>query len=73
MALPIADHWFETKRLDDDVTLIWEPNAIPLVRCNMWHVRGRDFDMLIDSGFGELPRHGSGFRDEPTLGREQAV
>ena len=28
---------------------------------------------LIDSGFGELARHGSGFRDESTLGREHAV
>jgi len=27
MALPIADHWFETKRPDDDVTLIWVAGA----------------------------------------------
>ena len=69
MALPIADHWFETKRLDDDVTLIWEPNAIPLVRCNMWHVRGRDFDMLIDSGFGlsSLKEHVALVTEKPVL------
>ncbi len=69
MALPIADHWFETKRLDDDVTLIWEPNAIPLVRCNMWHVRGRDCDMLIDSGFGffSLKEHVALVTEKPVL------
>ena len=69
MALPIADHWFETKRLDDDITLIWEPNAIPLVRCNMWHVRGRDFDMLIDSGFGltSLKEHVALVTEKPVL------
>ena len=52
MALPIADHWFETRRYDDDVTLIWEPHVVEGVRCNIWHVRGRDRDLLIDSGMG---------------------
>ena len=52
MALPIADHWFETRRYDDDVTLIWEPHVVEGVRCNIWLVRGRDRDLLIDSGMG---------------------
>jgi len=52
MPLQIADRWFETRRIDDDITLLWEPHVIPLMRCNIWHVRGRDRDLLIDTGMG---------------------
>jgi len=52
MALPIAERWFERKRIGDDITLIWEPHADPLIRCNIWHLRGRDRDLLVDSGLG---------------------
>jgi len=52
MGLPIADHWFERKRIDDEITLLWEPHVDPLVRCNIWHMRGRDRDAMIDSGLG---------------------
>jgi len=48
----IAQKWFERRRIDDDITLIWEPHVDPLIRCNIWHVRGRDRDMLIDTGLG---------------------
>ncbi len=52
MPLPIAHRWFDRKRIDDAITLLWEPHVDPLVRCNIWHVRGRDRDALIDSGLG---------------------
>ena len=52
MGLPIADRWFDRKRIDDEITLLWEPHVDPLLRCNIWHVRGRDRDALIDSGLG---------------------
>jgi glyoxylase-like metal-dependent hydrolase (beta-lactamase superfamily II) len=52
VGLPIADRWFERKRVDDAITLLWEPHVDPLLRCNIWHVRGRDRDALIDSGLG---------------------
>ncbi|MFO1059473.1 MAG: MBL fold metallo-hydrolase [Dongiaceae bacterium] len=52
MALPIADRWFERRRIDDDVTLLWEPHVSPLIRCNIWHVRGRARDLLVDTGLG---------------------
>ena len=47
-----ADAWYETRRLDDDVTYIGEPYIKAFYRCNIWHVRGRDRDMLVDSGMG---------------------
>lgn len=60
--LPIADRWFELKRISDDITLLWEPHVVPLMRCNIWHVRGRDRDLMIDTGMGivslqEAARH----------------
>jgi glyoxylase-like metal-dependent hydrolase (beta-lactamase superfamily II) len=52
-------HWYETVRMADEVTLIHEPWIKPFYRCNMWHVRGRDRDLLVDSGLGHvsLRRH----------------
>lgn len=47
-----AEQWYETQTVGDDVTLIGEPHIKPFYRCNMWHVRGRDTDMLVDSGMG---------------------
>src|SRR5258707_408924 len=52
MSVQIAERWFETRRIDDAITLLWEPHVIPLMRCNIWHVRGRERDLLIDTGMG---------------------
>ena len=50
--LPIADRWFERSVVDDSITLLWEPHVIALMRCNIWHVRGRDRDLVVDTGMG---------------------
>ncbi len=50
--LPIAERWFERRRIDDAITHLWEPHVHPFLRCNIWHVRGRDCDLLIDTGMG---------------------
>ncbi len=47
-----AERWYETRTVGDDVTYIGEPFIKEFYRCNMWHVRGRDRDMLVDSGMG---------------------
>jgi glyoxylase-like metal-dependent hydrolase (beta-lactamase superfamily II) len=52
MGFQVADRWFEFQRINDDITLIWEPHVVPLIRCNIWHVRGRERDLLIDTGLG---------------------
>ena len=49
-----ASDWYETIRMADDVTLIHEPWIKPFFRCNMWHVRGRDHDLLFDTGLGHF-------------------
>lgn len=50
--LPVAERWFERAGVDDAITLLWEPHVVPLMRCNIWHVRGRDRDLVIDTGMG---------------------
>ena len=50
--LPLAERWYERKTIDDTITLLWEPHVVPLMRCNIWHVRGRDRDLVIDTGMG---------------------
>jgi glyoxylase-like metal-dependent hydrolase (beta-lactamase superfamily II) len=44
--------WYRLERKGDDITLIAEPYIQEFYRCNVWHVRGRDRDMLVDSGMG---------------------
>lgn len=52
MTLEVAENWFNWVELDDGVTLIWEPYVDPLIRCDIWHVRGEGRDLLVDSGLG---------------------
>lgn len=47
-----AEEWYRIRTLDDGVTWIDEPHIREFFRCNIWHVRGRDRDMLVDSGMG---------------------
>lgn len=37
------------------LTLIYEPHVHPYLRCSIWHIRGRDRDLLIDTGLGLSP------------------
>ena len=48
----IARRWFEIETIGDGITWITEPHAERMVRCNIWHVRGRERDLLVDSGLG---------------------
>jgi len=52
VAFRIAERWFERRRIDAAITLLWEPHVDPLIRCNIWHLRGRDADLMIDTGLG---------------------
>lgn len=44
--------WWRVRSVGDGVTWIDEPHVREFYRCNLWHVRGRDRDMLVDSGMG---------------------
>ena len=46
------EDWWRVTRIDDGISLIDEPHIKPFYRCNCWHIRGSDRDLLIDSGMG---------------------
>ncbi len=50
--LPVAASWFRRAALADGITLLDEPHVAAFARCNIWHVRGRDRDLLVDTGLG---------------------
>jgi glyoxylase-like metal-dependent hydrolase (beta-lactamase superfamily II) len=52
MRTATPETWYETTPREDGVTHIHEPFIKAFYRCNIWHVRGRDRDMLVDSGMG---------------------
>src|SRR5918995_433527 len=53
--LPVADPWFVRERVDDAITLVTEPHVHLLLRCNVWQVRGRDRDLVVDTALGLAP------------------
>jgi glyoxylase-like metal-dependent hydrolase (beta-lactamase superfamily II) len=50
--LPVADRWFEVAELGEGVARLTEPFVDPMIVSNVWHVRGRDADLMVDSGNG---------------------
>jgi len=44
--------WFRVSDVGDGVTLIEEPFVDSLLSANIWHVRGRDRDLVVDAGLG---------------------
>jgi glyoxylase-like metal-dependent hydrolase (beta-lactamase superfamily II) len=51
--------WYETIPMAGGVTLIHEPHITPFYRCNMWHLAGRDFDIMVDTGLGAYSLRGA--------------
>jgi glyoxylase-like metal-dependent hydrolase (beta-lactamase superfamily II) len=51
-ALPVVADWFRISVVDDGLTMITEPHADELVSANVWLVRGRERDLLVDAGLG---------------------
>ena len=52
MPLPVASPWFDRRRIDESLTLVWEPHVHRVQQCNIWHLRGRDRDLVVDTGLG---------------------
>lgn len=50
--LKVAEQWFDRTTVAPGLTLLTEPHVHEFFRCNIWHVRGRDGDLLVDSGMG---------------------
>lgn len=47
-----AEDWWRVTKLSDETSRIDEPFIKEFYRCNCWHIRGEDTDLLIDSGMG---------------------
>lgn len=64
-----AKDWYRIRRFADDITLIDEPHIKEFYRCNMWHLRGRDRDLLFDTGLGHfsLRQHVALVRERPIV------
>lgn len=54
--LPVAERWWRTHDSGDGVTLLVEAHITPMLESNVWHVRGRDSDLVVDTanGIGNL-------------------
>ena len=50
--VPVAERWFSHREVADGVVAIVEPYVDPFLQANLYLVRGRDHDALIDSGLG---------------------
>ena len=43
---------FKVIKIDNEISCIQETGVANFMRCNIWHVRGRDYDLVIDTGMG---------------------
>ena len=60
VGLPVADVWWVGERVDDGITRVTEPHVHPFLRCNVWHVEGRDADLaarLVREHSLDLAKH----------------
>jgi glyoxylase-like metal-dependent hydrolase (beta-lactamase superfamily II) len=51
----VARDWFKAREVGDGITHIHEIHVAHWLRCNIWHVQGRDRDLIIDTGMGLRP------------------
>jgi len=48
----VAERWFEHREIEEGVVSIREPYVDPFLQANVFLVRGRERDLLVDSGLG---------------------
>lgn len=50
--LPIAERWFRVEPVAPGLTLLVEGHLDRFFESNVWHLRGRDRDLVVDAGNG---------------------
>lgn len=50
--IAVAERWWRTHDAGDGVTLLVEAHITPMLESNVWHVRGRDADLVVDTANG---------------------
>ncbi|MEX0983505.1 MAG: MBL fold metallo-hydrolase [Actinomycetota bacterium] len=53
--LPVAHPWFYAEDAGEGITRFWEPYIDDLLRSNVWHLPGRDADLVVDFANGVGP------------------
>jgi glyoxylase-like metal-dependent hydrolase (beta-lactamase superfamily II) len=43
---------YKTFKISDGISLIQETHVANFMRCNIWHIKGQEFDLIIDTGMG---------------------
>jgi len=51
----LVGDWFGKTIVDTRTTMLTEPFVHDFVRANIWHLKGRDADLLVDTGMGICP------------------
>ena len=41
---------YKTFQISDGISLIQETHVANFMRCNIWHIKGQEFDLIIDTG-----------------------
>ena len=66
---PVCDSWFVTDKISDSLYRINEHHYWEWNRANLWLIKGKTQDLLIDTGLGvaSLRQHIAGLIDKPLL------
>lgn len=56
MTQPAGD-WYAREAVAPGITRLWEPAVHRFFRANIFHVRGREADLVVDFGMGLAPLH----------------
>ena len=51
----VVGDWFGKAIVDARTTMLTEPFVHDFVRANIWHLKGREADLLVDTGMGICP------------------
>lgn len=52
MNLPEVEDWFAAESVGPGISRLWEPHVDPLIRGNVYLIRGQRRDLVVDSGTG---------------------
>jgi glyoxylase-like metal-dependent hydrolase (beta-lactamase superfamily II) len=50
--LPVAERWFRSQHVTEGIALLVEDHLDTFFESNVWHVRGTDRDLVVDTGNG---------------------
>jgi glyoxylase-like metal-dependent hydrolase (beta-lactamase superfamily II) len=50
--LPVAERWFRSQRVTEDIVLVVEDHLDLFFESNVWHVQGAERDLVVDTGNG---------------------